>query len=78
MIFDELKELIKTELGVEAANSTLATTLQDMGADSLDAAELIMAIEEKYEIQIAEVDAEQFTSLGSIVAYIETKQRGRE
>ena len=44
-----------------------------MGADSLDAVELIMAIEEAYDIEIAETDAQAFTSLGNIVAYIESK-----
>jgi len=76
MIFDGLKELIKTELGFDTADLTLESTLEDMGADSLDAVELIMAIEEKYEIEVAEADAKQFTSLGNIVAYIEAKQGG--
>ena len=73
MLFEQLKELINTELGFETANLTLESTLEDMGADSLDAVELIMAIEEKYEFEIDEADAKQFTSLGNIVAYIESK-----
>jgi len=74
MVFDELKELIKTELGFETAGLTLDSTLEDMGADSLDAVELIMAIEENYVIEVAETDAKQFTSLANIVAYIEAKK----
>jgi len=73
MLFDQLKELIKTELGFDTDGLTLESTLDDMGADSLDAVELIMAIEEKFEIEIAETDAKEFTSLGNIVAYIESK-----
>ena len=73
MLFDELKGLIKDELNFATDALTLASTLEDMGADSLDAVELIMAIEEKYDIEIAETDAQQFTSLGNIVAYIESK-----
>lgn len=73
MLFDQLKELIKTELGFDTDGLTLESTLEDMGADSLDAVELIMAIEEKFEIEIAETDAVGFTSLGNITAYIESK-----
>lgn len=73
MVFDKLKGIIKDELGFEIENLTLASTLEDMGADSLDAVELIMALEEVYEIEIPEADALNFTSLGNIVAYIESK-----
>ena len=73
MLFEQLKDLINSELGFETDNLTLESTLEDMGADSLDAVELIMAIEEKYDFEIAEADAKQFTSLGNIVAYIESK-----
>lgn len=73
MIFDKLKEIIKEELGFEIENLTLESTLEDMGADSLDAVELIMALEEAYEIEICEADAQKFTSLGNIVTYIESK-----
>lgn len=73
VIFDKLKEMIKDELGFETEDLTLTTTLEDMGADSLDAVELIMAIEEAYDIEIPETDALNFTSLGNIVSYIESK-----
>ena len=73
MIFDKLKAIIKDELGFETDGLTPESTLEDMGADSLDAVELIMAIEEAYDIEIAEADAHAFTSLGNIVSYIESK-----
>ena len=73
MVFDKLKNMIKDDLGFEVDDLTLESTLEDMGADSLDAVELIMAIEEEYNIEIAEADAMQFTSLGNIVSYIESK-----
>ena len=73
MVFDKLKDIIKDDLGYEIADLTLESTLEDMGADSLDAVELIMAIEEEYDIEIAEADALEFTSLGNIVSYIESK-----
>jgi len=73
MIFDKLKEIINDELGFETADLALESTLEDMGADSLDAVELIMALEEAYDIEIPEADALNFTSLGNIVTYIESK-----
>jgi len=73
MVFEKLKEIINEELGFEAGELTLDSTLEDMGADSLDAVEMIMAIEEEFDIEIVESDAEAFTSLGNIVAYIESK-----
>jgi len=73
MVFEKLTNIINEELGFEAGALTLTSTLEDMGADSLDAVEMIMAIEEEFDIEISESDAEAFTSLGSIVAYIESK-----
>ena len=74
MVFDKVKEIIKDELGFNTEGLTLASTLTDMGADSLDAVELIMALEEAYDIEISEADAVKMTSLGSIVSYIESKK----
>ena len=74
MVFEKLKELINEELGFETSSLTLESTLTDMGADSLDAVELIMAIEEEYSIEIAESDAQKFTTLKSIVDYIEANK----
>ena len=51
---------------------TLDTSLKDdLNADSLDAVEVIMALEDKYDIEIAEEDAEEFKTIGDIVNYIE-------
>jgi len=73
MVFEKLKEIINEELGFEAQELSLTSTLEDMGADSLDAVEMIMAIEEAFDIEITESDAENFTNLGNIVSYIESK-----
>ena len=73
MVFEKLKEIINEELGFDTETLTLTSTLEDMGADSLDAVELIMALEEAYDLEIAEADAQEFSSLGSIVSYIEAK-----
>ncbi|MGL4336286.1 MAG: acyl carrier protein [Turicibacter sp.] len=72
MVFDRVKEIIVDELGVDAEAVTIESTLEDLGADSLDAVELIMALEEEYDLEISEEDAKNFKTVKSIVAYIES------
>ena len=74
MVFDRVKEIIVDELGVDAEAVTIDSTLEDLGADSLDAVELIMALEEEYDLEIAEDDAKALKSVTNIVEYIESKQ----
>ena len=74
MVFDRVKEIIVDELGVDAEAVTIDSTLEDLGADSLDAVELIMALEEEYDLEIAEDDAKAMKSFKNIVDYIESKQ----
>lgn len=72
MIFDKVKEIIVEQLGVEAERVNMDTHLmKDLEADSLDAVEIIMGIEEEYELEIPEEDAEGFQLVGDIVKYIE-------
>ena len=74
MVFDRVKEIIVDELGVDAEAVTIDSTLEDLGADSLDAVELILALEEEYDLEIAEDDAKAMKSVKNIVDYIESKQ----
>ena len=74
MVFDRVKEIIVDGLGVDAEAVTIDSTLEDLGADSLDAVELIMALEEEYDLEIAEDDAKAMKSVKNIVDYIESKQ----
>ena len=74
MVFDRVKEIIVDDLGVDAEAVTIDSTLEDLGADSLDAVELIMALEEEYDLEIAEDDAKAMKSVKNIVDYIESKQ----
>jgi len=70
----KVKEIIVDELGVEADKvSTDASFVDDLGADSLDTVELIMAFEEEFEIDIPDEDAEQMRTVGDAVAYIEER-----
>mgnify|MGYP000979463087 FL=1 len=73
MTFEKVKDIIVEQLRVEDADSiTLETSMmKDLEADSLDAVEIIMALEDEFEISIADEDAENFKNIGDIVKYID-------
>ena len=75
-IFERVKEVIGEQLGIDDLDSiTLDTTfIDDLGADSLDIVELIMALEEEFDMEIPEEEAEKITSVGDVVGYIESHQ----
>ena len=67
-----VKEIIINELGVESEKVTKeASFVEDLGADSLDTVELVMAFEEEFGIDIPDEDAEQMRSVGDAVSYLE-------
>ena len=75
MVFEKLQEIIVTELGVDKADVTLEADLNDdLGADSLDAVELIMAIEDEFNLSISDDVAQNLKSVKQIVDYIESQQ----
>jgi acyl carrier protein len=70
-----VKEIIANELGVEIEKVTdQASFVDDLGADSLDTVELVMAFEEEFEIEIPDEDAERMQSVGDAIKYLEGKQ----
>ena len=72
MTFDKIKEIIVDQLGVEEEPVTMETHLmKDLEADSLDAVEIIMAIEEEFDIEVPDEEAEKFQVVGDIVKYVE-------
>ena len=72
MVFDKIKEIIMEQLSVDESMVTMETNLmKDLEADSLDAVEIIMAIEEEYGIEIPDEEAERFQSVSDIVEYVE-------
>ena len=74
MVFDKVKEIIIEQLGVEDSAVNHETSLmKDLEADSLDAVEIIMAIEDEFGIEIPDEDAEKFHNVGDIVRYVEEK-----
>lgn len=75
-IFDRVKEVIGEQLGIEDLGTiTMETTfIDDLGADSLDIVELIMALEEEFDMEIPEAEAEKIASVGNVVEYIKNNQ----
>ena len=75
-IFERVKEVIGEQLGIEDLDTiTMETTFIDaLGADSLDIVELIMALEEEFDLEIPEAEAEKITSVGDVVEYIKNNQ----
>ena len=72
MVLDKIKEMIVEQLGVSAEEVQPETNLmKDLEADSLDAVEIIMAIEDEYDIEIPDEDAEKFQTISDIVNYVE-------
>lgn len=70
-IFEKVKGVIVEQLGVAEGNITMkASFIDDLGADSLDIVELIMALEEEFEIEIPDSDAEKVVTVGDVVEYI--------
>ena len=72
MIFDKIREILAEQLGADAEDITMETNImKNLEADSLDVVEIIMAIEDEFEIEIPDEDAEQLQTVAGIVKYIE-------
>jgi acyl carrier protein len=75
MVEEKVKEIIAKQLGVNAAEVTPeASFVEDLGADSLDTVELVMAFEEAFNIEIPDEDAEKIAKVKDAVDYIKNKQ----
>lgn len=71
-IFEKLKSIVIDQLGVNEENVTMeATFVDDLAADSLDIVELVMNIEEEFDLEIPDNDAEKIVTIGDVVKYIE-------
>lgn len=70
----KVKNIIVSQLGVKLEElAPEANFMDDLGADSLDAVELVMAIEEEFGIEIPDEDAEKLETVGQIIAYVQEK-----
>ena len=73
-MLERIKELVAENLGVDAESITEESSFKDdLGADSLDLFELVMAFEEEYGIEIPSEDLEQITTVGAVVEYLKDK-----
>ncbi|HIZ44031.1 MAG TPA: acyl carrier protein [Firmicutes bacterium] len=73
-MLEKMKEIIADQLNVEADEITEATSFKDdLGADSLDLFELVMALEEEYNVEIPSEDLENLTTVGAVMDYLKEK-----
>ena len=72
MIFDKVKEILVDQLDVEEEKVTMeASIVDDLGADSLDLVDLVMSLEEEFDVEIPDEQVENIKTVGDIVNYIE-------
>ena len=70
-VFEKVKGIIVEQLGVAETSVTMeASFIDDLGADSLDIVDLVMALEEEFDMEIPDADAEKVVSVGDVVDYI--------
>jgi len=70
---NKVKEIISDQLEVALDKLTAETTFEDIDADSLDVVELVMALEEEFDLEISDQEIENVKSVGDVVKYIESK-----
>ena len=74
-MFEKMKEMIADQLNCEADSITMETSFkEDLGADSLDLFELVMALEEEFGVEIPSEDLESIVTVGDVITYL--KNRG--
>ena len=74
MVFDKIKDIIVGQLDVEEDAVTMeASITEDLGADSPDVVDLVMSIEESFDVEIPDEEVENIKTVGDIVKYIENK-----
>lgn len=74
-LFDDVKDVVVEQLNVNPDEvKEEAKFVEDLGADSLDVVELVMALEEKFDLEIPDADAEKIVTVGDAIKYIETNK----
>ena len=75
MVFEKIKTILADQLDVDEDSITMETDIAaDLGADSLDVVELIMSIEDEFEVEVPDEKIEGITTVGDIVNYIQSQQ----
>ena len=73
-VLERVSKVIVERLGVDESEVTLqASFREDLGADSLDVVELVMELEDEFDMEITDEDAEKISTVGDAIAYIESK-----
>ena len=76
MVFDKVKEIIVEQLGVDEDTVTEEANIQeDLEADSLDVVDLVMSIEEEFDVEIPDEAVENIKTVGDIVKYVESNSK---
>lgn len=71
MVFEKVRDIVSDQLGIDSDEITMeASFIDDLGADSLDIVELIMALESEFDMEIPDEDAEKIGTVGDVVEYI--------
>lgn len=70
MVLNKIKSIVADKLSIKIDDITVDTTLEDLGADSLDVVEVIMALEDEFDIEISDEVAENISTVGDLVEYI--------
>lgn len=73
MLFDEIKEILADQLEVDIDIIELTTTLSDLGADSLDAIDMVMTIEDQYGIEVPDEAIQNMKTVEDVVTFVESK-----
>ncbi len=75
-LFEKVRSIIAQQLGADEAEITEDSHfIEDLGADSLDTVELVMALEEEFGIEISDEDAEKIQTVGDVIKYIKSHQK---
>ena len=78
-VVEKVKSIIAEQLGVKQEEvNPEASFIDDLGADSLDTVELVMALEEEFGVEIPDEDAEKITTVGDAIKYIESKSGNKQ
>ena len=73
MVFEKIRDITVEQLGVDEGEVTLESKfIDDLGADSLDIVELIMALGEEFDLEIPDEEAEKISTVGDVVEYLKT------
>jgi len=74
-VYDRVKRIVVDRLGVDEPQVVLEASFKDdLGADSLDVVELVMELEDEFDLEISDEDAEKITTVGDVVKYIEAHE----